>query len=95
VSDADDGSRGQNGGAGTGTAGPPVVAGASLRRGTPRRRARRGVRAAAARGRGRRQPTGRNAAVAGRCARNGHSPSSVMIGSGDLISMDGVIGIDW
>jgi len=43
---------------------------------------------AAARGRGRGQPTGRHAAVATRCARNGQSPSSVLIASGDLICKD-------
>jgi len=50
---------------------------------------------AATRGRGRRQPTGSHAAVATRCARDGHSPSFVMIASGDLISMEGIICIGW
>ena len=59
----------------------------------PRRRRR--VRVAAAGGRGRRQPTGRHAAVAARCARNGHSPSSLMIGSGDFVCMEGAICIGW
>jgi len=59
----------------------------------PRRR--RGVRVAAAGGRGRRQPTGRHAAVAARCARNGHSPSSVKIVSGDFVCMEGIICIGW
>ena len=65
----------------------------------PSRRARRegptGGRAAAARGRGRRQQTGRLAAVAARCARNGHFPSSVMIVSGDFVCMEGIICIGW
>ena len=54
VGDFDDGRHGRNGGAGTGTAGPPVRAGGSLPRGAPGRRARRKVRVAAARVRGRR-----------------------------------------
>jgi len=74
-------------------------AGASRRRDAPGRRARREGptwgRAAAARGRGRRQPTGRHAAVAARCARNGHSPSSALIASGDLLCMERVICIGW
>ena len=84
VGGADKVGHGRNGGAGTGTVGPPVSAGVSPRRGAPGRDARRGVRVAAAKGRGKRQPTGRHAAVAARCARNGHSPSSVMIASGTL-----------
>jgi len=78
----------RSGTGGTGTAGPPVSAGASRRRGAPGRDARRGDRVAAAGGRGRRQPTGRHAAVAASCARNGHSPLSVMIASGDFICME-------
>jgi len=61
----------------------------------PAGRAPRGARVAAARGRGRQQPTGRHAAIAARCARNGHSPSSAMIASGDLICMEGIICIGW
>jgi len=61
----------------------------------PALRAPRGGWAAAARGRGRRQPTGRLAAVATRCARKGHSFSSAMIASGDLICMEGNICISW
>jgi len=64
-------------------------------KGRARPRRRRGVRVAAAGGRGRRQPTGRHAAVAARCARNGHSPSSVMIASGDFVCMEGIICIGW
>ena len=60
-------------------------------KGRARPRRRRGVRVAAAGGRGRQQPTGRHAAVAARCARNGHSPSSVMIASEDFIRMEGII----
>jgi len=45
----------------------------------------------AARGRGRRGPTGRHAKFATRCARNGHSPSSAMIASGDLICKEGIM----
>jgi len=63
------------------------------RRAWPRRR--RGVRVAAAGERGRRQPTGRHAAVAARCARNGHSHSSAMIVSGDFVCMEGIICIGW
>jgi len=47
------------------------------------------------RGRGRRRPTGRHAAGAARCARDGFSPSSVMIASGDLTCMEGIICIGW
>ena len=54
VRGADDGRRGRNWEAGTGTAGPPVREGGSLPRGAPGRRARRGVRVAAVRVRGRR-----------------------------------------
>ena len=64
-------------------------------KGRARPRRRRGVRVAAAGGRGRRQPTRRHAAVAARCARNGHSPSSVMIASGDFVCMEGIICIGW
>jgi len=95
VGGADDDGHGRNGGAGTGTAGPPVSVGASRRRGAPGRHARRGVRVAAAGGRGRRQPTGRHAVVAARCARNGHSPSSVVIASGDFMCKEGIICIGW
>ena len=79
----------------TGTAGPPMSAGASPRRGAAGSDARRGVRVAAAGERGRREPTGRHAAVAARCARNGHSPSSVMIASRDFVCMEGFICIGW
>jgi len=95
VGDADDDRRGRNGGAGTGTAGRPVRAGASLQRDVLGRRARLGAPVAAARGRRRRQPTGSHAAAAARCARNGHSPSSLMIASGDLICMEGIICLSW
>ena len=95
VGGADEFGHGRNGGAGMRTSGPPVSAGASPRRGAPGRDARRGVRVAAAGGRGKRQPTGRHAAVAARCARNGHSPLSVMIASGDFICMEGNICIGW
>jgi len=47
------------------------------------------------RGRGRRRKTGRYAAGAARCARDGFSPSSVMIASGDLTCMEGIICIGW
>jgi len=83
------------GSGGMGTKGPPISTGASPRGGAPGPDARRGVRVAAAGGRGRRQPTGRHAAVAARCARNGHSPSSVMIASGDFVCMEGIICIGW
>jgi len=86
---------GRNGGAGTWTAGPPLSASASRRRGASGRDARRGVRLAAAGGHGKRQPTGRHVAVAARCARNGHSPSSVLIASGDFMCMEGIICIGW
>ena len=46
---------------------------------------------AAARGHGRRQPTGRHAAFATRCPRDGHTPLSVMMAWGDLICMQGTI----
>jgi len=95
VGGADDDGHGRNGGAGTGMAGTPVSAGESSRRGAPGRHARHGFRVAAAGGRGRRQPTWRHAAVAARCARNGHSPSSVMMASGDFIWMEGIICIGW
>jgi len=91
VGGADDVGHGRSGGAGSGTAGPPVSAGASPRRQAPGRDARRGVRVAAAGGRGKRQPTGRHAAVAARGALNGHSPSSIKIASGDSICMKGII----
>jgi len=84
----------RSGSGGAGTASPPVSAGASPRRGAPGPDAPRGVRVAVAVGRGRRQPTGRHAAVAARCARNGHSPSSVMIASGNFVCMEGIICID-
>ena len=95
VGGTDDDGHGPNGAAGTETAGPPVSAGASPRRGAPGHHARLGVRVAAARGRGRRQPTRRHAAVAARCARNSHPPASVMMASGDLICMEGIICIGW
>jgi len=85
----------RSGSGGTGTAGPPMSAGASPRRGAPGPDARRGVRVAAAGGRGRRQPTRRHGAVVARCARNGHSPSSVMIASGDFVCMEGFVCIGW
>jgi len=85
----------RSGTGGAGTAGPPGSAGASPRRGAPCPDARRGVRVAAAGGRSRRQPTGRHAAVAARCSRNGHSPSSIMFASGDFIRMEGFICIGW
>jgi len=85
----------RSGSGGTGTAGPPMSAGATPRTDAPGPDARRGVRVAAAGGRGRRQPTGRHAAVAARCARNGHSPSSVMIASGDFVFMEGIICVGW
>jgi len=47
------------------------------------------------RGRGRRRPTGRHAAGAARFARDGFSPSSVMIAAGDLTCMEGIICIGW
>ena len=85
----------RSGAGGTGTAGPPMSARASPQRGAPGPDARREVRVAAAGGRGRRKPTGRHAAVAARCARNGHSPSSVMIASGDFICLERIICIGW
>jgi len=72
-------------------------ASASHRRDAPRCRASREGptwgRVSASSGRGRRQPTGNRAAVAARCARNVHSSSFAMIASGDLIRMEGIIGI--
>ena len=58
-------------------------------------RAPLGARGAAAKCRGRRQPTARHAAVAARSAWSGHSPSSAMIASGDSICMKGIICIGW
>jgi len=85
----------RSGSGGTRTARPPMSAGVRPRTGAPGPDARRGVRVSAAGGRGRRQPTGRHAAVAARCARNGHSPSSVMIASRDFVCMEGIICIGW
>ena len=48
-----------------------------------------------ARGAARRQQTGRHAVVATSCARHGHSPSSAMIASGGLMSMEGILCICW
>jgi len=74
-------------------------AGASNRRDAPGRRAHRegptGGWVSTAAGRGRRQPTGRHAAVAALRARNGYSLSSAMIASGDFVCMERIIFNGW
>ena len=55
----------------------------------------RGAGLARPRGRARRRLTGRHAAGAARCAWDCYSPSSVMIASGDLTCMEGIICIGW
>jgi len=58
-------------------------------------RAPRGAGWARPSGRGMRRLTGRHAAGAARCAWACYSPSSVMIASGDLTCMEGIICIGW
>jgi len=104
--DASGGGGRRGGDAGTGARRRPRLPARATREAYPTRRARHAGPAgrrigaperalARPRGRGRRRPTGRHAAGAARCARDGFFPSSVMIASGDLTFMEGIICIGW
>jgi len=85
---------------GSGDDGPAPLLGPSHRGSVPDPphrdpRAPRGAGLACPRGRARRRLTGRHAAGAARCAWDCYSPSSVMIASGDLTFMEGIICIGW
>jgi len=85
---------------GSGADGPAPLLGPSHRGSVPDlphrdSRAPRGAGLARPRARGRRRLTGCHAAGAARCAWDCYSPSSVIIASGDLTCMEGIMCIAW